>query len=95
MAENTYAGSSPLEEVKSFTAGDSYDSDTVDLKDSALGAPARGFHANVAGTVKFNDGAGNATTKVVNAGTYYPYRVTRLWVTGHATLTTASIGLAR
>lgn len=95
MAETTYAGNSTIEEVKSFTLGSDVDSDTVDLVDSALGAPAKGFHANAAGTLKISDLAGNAVALVVLAGCYYPYGVSRLWATGHTTITTADVFLAR
>ena len=89
MPESPWLGNSPIEPVHAWTLGGDVDSDSVDS------GPFKGFHVNVAGTIKFNDYAGNTMTHVVNAGTYYPYIVTRLWTTGHTTLAATDIRLAR
>lgn len=75
--------------VVQFVNGDTVKSDTADLSTFA-----KGFHVNTAGTVKINDHEGNTKTLKVNAGSYYPYAVRRMWSTGHTTLSAADIELA-
>jgi hypothetical protein len=90
MAQRPFAGNDPTEYIRESILGSDVDSDTVDLD-----PPCRGFHVNVAGTIKYNDLAGNTVTKKVNAGSYYPYGVSRLWTTGHTTLGAGDIYLER
>ena len=85
-----YAGNNPRNFVNSYTAGNTVASDAADLP-----VPCKGFHVNVTGTVKIDTIAGETVLLVVNAGTYYPYGVKRLYATGHTTLTTSDIFLAR
>ena len=90
-SENPFGGSYPHLCVSDFIVGDTVDSDTVD----ATTGPFYGFHVKVSGTFKFSTLAGNAVALPVTAGLYYPYGVLRVWATGHTTLTTADILLAR
>lgn len=88
-AEAPFAGQYPGLCIADLVNGDTVDSDTVDS------GPYCGFHVLTSGTVKFNTLAGTTKTLAVTAGLYYPYGVSRLWTTGHTTLTAADIELAR
>lgn len=88
--ENPFGGSYPHLCVSDFVVGDTVDSDTVDCD-----PPYYGFHVKVSGTFKFNTLAGSTVALPVTAGLYYFYGVKRVWATGHTTLTTADILLAR
>lgn len=65
------------------------DSNEFTLTDSTGGdarqqaaAYARGFHANIAGTLSVVDLNGNTASLVVTAGALYPYKVKKFRVTG-------------
>lgn len=84
-----FSGTYPHLCVNDLVNGDTVDSDSVDS------GPFYGFHVLTSGTVKFNTLTGTTKTLVVTAGTAYPYGVSRLWTTGHTTLTPANIELFR
>lgn len=88
-SENPFGGSYPHLCVGDFIVGDTVDSDSVDA------GPYYGFHVLVSGTFKFNTLAGSTVALPVTAGYFYHYGVSRVWATGHTTLTTADILLAR